>query len=111
MPRGGKRDGAGRRKQERLVDGNVARRIKGQVKAEALWVETVLIAANKARSTGHTADLRQCLEYLDDRDLGRCVDTVNHLHDKPVDLNVTLSLGEGMRLAMQKAEERVRSRK
>jgi hypothetical protein len=33
------------------------------------------------------------------------------VHDKPIEHNVTLSLGEGMRLAMQKAEERVRSRK
>jgi len=55
--------------------------------------------------------LTNLLRYLEDRAYGRPVDTVNHLHDKPVDLNVTLSLGEGMKLAMQKAEERVRTRK
>ena len=108
MPRGGKRAGAGRKK--RPVDGNVARRIKAQVKAEELWVEAVNIAVEKARKTGNTSDLRQCLEYLDDRDMGRCVDTVNHLHDKPLDVNMTLSLGQGMRIAMEKADQRVRNR-
>jgi|ERR1039458_291989 hypothetical protein len=53
MPRGGKRAGAGRKK--RPVDGNVARRIKAQVKAEELWVEAVNIAAEKARKTGNTS--------------------------------------------------------
>jgi len=109
MPRGGKRAGAGRKK--RPVDGNVARRIKAKVKAEELWVEAVTIAAEKARRTGNAGDLVRSLAYLDDRDLGRPVDTVNHLHDKPLDVNMTLSLGEGMKLAMQKAEERVRNRK
>jgi hypothetical protein len=100
MPRGGKRAGAGRKK--RPVDGNVARRIKAQVKAEELWVEAVTIAVEKARKTGNTSDLRQCLEYLDDRDMGRCVDTVNHLHDKPIEMNVNLVLSE----AIQKARKR-----
>ena len=111
MPRGGKRENAGRRKQERPVDGNLARKLKAQIKAEALWLELIGLAAAKARATGHTTDLRHALEYLDNRDLGNTVDTVNHMHDKPIEVNATLTLGEGMRLAMQKAEDRVRSRK
>ena len=57
--------------------------------------------------------LTNVLRYLEDRAYGRPMEnsTINHLHDKPVDVNLTLSLGEGMRLAMQKAEERVKSRK
>ena len=55
--------------------------------------------------------LTNLLRYLEDRAYGRPMDTVNHLHDKPLEVNATLTLGEGMRLAMQKAEERVRSRK
>lgn len=47
------------------------------------------------------------LRYQDDRDLGRPVDTVNHLHDKPLEVNATLTLGEGMRLAMEKADKRL----
>jgi hypothetical protein len=54
--------------------------------------------------------LTNLLRYLEDRHYGRPVDTVNHLHDKPIEVNARLSLGEGMKLAMQKAEERVRSR-
>jgi hypothetical protein len=111
MPRGGKREGAGRRKQERPVDGNLARRIKAKIKAEEKWLLVVQLATEKAIKTGNTSDLRHALETLDDRDLGRPMDTVNHLHDKPLDVKVTLSLGEGMRLAMQKAEERVLRRK
>lgn len=113
MPRGGKRTpGAGKKlgrpKSTRPVDGNVARKIKARIKAEELWVFLIATASKKAKETGNTADLRNALEYLDNRDLGTCVDTVNHLHDKPLEMNVSLTLGEGMRLAMQKADERLR---
>jgi hypothetical protein len=111
MPRGGKREGAGRRKQERPVDGNLARKIKAKVGAETLWVEVVEIATAKARRTENTADLRHALEYLDNRDLGNTTDNVNHMHDKPLEVNATLSLGEGMRLAMERADERLRNHK
>ena len=107
MPRGGKREGAGRKKQERPVDGNVARKIKARIKAEEKWVRLCEIATEKAEETGNTADLRNALEYLDNRDLGTCVDTVNHMHDKPMDVNLTVNLGEGMRAAMKKADERL----
>lgn len=63
----------GRPKVQRPVDGNVARKIKARVKAEELWVFLIGKAAEKARDTRNTADLRQALEYLDDRDLGRPV--------------------------------------
>jgi hypothetical protein len=116
MPRGGKRTPSagktiGRPKTTRPVDGNVARKIKAKVRAEELWVQCVAIAYKKARETGNSSDLRACLEYLDDRDLGRCTDNVNHIHKDPIEMNATLTLGEGMRLAMEKAEQRVRSRK
>ena len=112
MPRGGKRtprEGKklGRPKSTRPVDGNVARKIKARVKAEELWVFLIAQASKKAKETGNTADLRNALEYLDNRDLGTCVDTVNHLHDKPMDVNLTVNLGEGMRAAMKKADERL----
>lgn len=108
--RGGAGRGQGRKKQERPVDGNLARKIKAKIKAEEKWLRVIELATKKAETTLNTADLRNALEYLDNRDLGTCVDTVNHLHDKPIDMNVTLSLGAGMKLAMQKAEERVRNR-
>jgi hypothetical protein len=42
-----------------------------------------------------------------DRKLGKPVQTVNHLHDKPLEMNVTHSLSERFRLAIEKAEKRV----
>ena len=42
-----------------------------------------------------------------DRKLGKPVQTVNHLHDKPIEMNVTHSLSERFRLAIEKAEKRV----
>jgi hypothetical protein len=132
MPPGGKREGAGRKKLDRPTNANVATRVLAQAKAEVLWLTIIdlerrRLGINKDGSLSHSEKgaidgpdyqgkfsiipLTTVLRYLEDRAYGRPVDTVNHLHDKPVDLNVTLSLGEGMRLAMQKAEERVRNRR
>lgn len=108
MPRGGKRKPGegkklGRPKSTRPVDGNVARKIKARVKAEELWVFLIAQASKKARDTGNTADLRNALEYLDNRDLGTCVDTVNHLHDKPIEMNVTFSISDRIKRARERA--------
>ena len=115
MPRGGKRtprEGKklGRPKSTRPVDGNVARKIKARVKAEELWVFLIAQASKKAKETGNTADLRNALEYLDNRDLGTCVDTVNHLHDKPIEMNVNVSIAEIVRKVRERKEQYERSR-
>jgi hypothetical protein len=47
-------------------------------------------------------------KYLYDKAKGKAVITVNHLHDKPIEHNVTYTLGERFRIAMEKAEKRVR---
>jgi hypothetical protein len=52
-------------------------------------------------------DLRK---YLYDKRDGKAVHTVNHLHDKPLEMNVTHSLSERFRIAMEKAEKRVSGR-
>jgi hypothetical protein len=55
-------------------------------------------------------DLRlrfDALKYLTDRRDGKAVQTVNHLHDKPIDVNMNITLGERMKSAMEKAEQRV----
>jgi hypothetical protein len=98
MPRGGDRSAKakasgkkmGRPKAQRVVDGNVARKIKERVKAEELWVFLIGKAAQKAKDTGKTADLRQALEYLDDRDLGRCTVVLGTKKDQPVAINVNV---------------------
>ena len=106
--RGGKRtpgDGKklGRPKSTRPVDGNVARKIKARIKAEELWVFLIAQAAKKARETGNTADLRNALEYLDNRDLGNTTDNVNHMHDKPIEMNVTFTISERIKRARERA--------
>ena len=108
MPRGGKRtprEGKklGRPKSTRPVDGNVARKIKARVKAEELWVFLIAQASKKAKETGNTADLRNALEYLDNRDLGTCVDTVNHMHDKPLEVNMRVSYIDVIERARKRA--------
>ena len=52
-------------------------------------------------------DLRK---YLYDKRDGKAVHTVNHLHDKPLEMTVTHTLSERMRIAMEKAEKRVSGR-
>ncbi len=113
MPRGGKRTpgegkALGRPKVSRPVTQQVAARIKAQVKAEKLWIFLIQRSAKKAQETGNTSDLRQALEYLDDRDWGRPVDTVNHLHDKPQQLEVKamVSIRGTLEKALQRALKR-----
>ncbi len=132
MPRGGSRPGAGRKKQDRPTNTAVAQRVLNQAKAEKLWLDLIdlekrRLGLDQKREEKTETDgiitgpdyqgkfsiipLTNLLRYLEDRAYGRPVDTVNHLHDKPLEVNATLTLGEGMRLAMEKAEQRVRERK
>ena len=125
----------GRPKAERATNTGVAQRVLKEIRAEQLWFSLVELEKNRL-GIGARAQLLQratetnpgaisgpdypgrfsilplvnLLRYLEDRAYGRPMDTVNHLHDKPVQMDVTLSLGEGMKLAMKKAEDRVRSR-
>jgi hypothetical protein len=65
---------------------------------ECLW-------KRDAESPG--ADGSWARKYLWDLRDGKPVSTVNHLHDKPMELTVTHTLSEKMRIAMKKAEKRV----
>src|SRR5579859_1251483 len=118
----------GRPKQERPTNANVAARVLAQAKAEQLWLSmidlerrrlglnkdgTLSEAEKGAISEGDyqgkfsIIPLTNLLRYLEDRAYGRPVDTVNHLHDKPIEHNVNLNLSERFRIAMEKAEKRV----
>lgn|ERR1700733_4505913 len=103
MGKGGARSGAGRKKSDRPVDGNLARKIKAKIDAEAKWILVINLATRKAESTYNTADLRNALEYLDNRDLGNTTDNVNHIHNAPLEVNMTVSLAD----TIQKARKRV----
>jgi hypothetical protein len=50
--------------------------------------------------------LTNLLRYQEDRAFGRPVDTVNHLHDKPIEMNVMVSLSEAIQKARKRAAER-----
>jgi hypothetical protein len=45
------------------------------------------------------------LKYLTDRRDGKAVQTVNHVHDKPIEMNVTVSLAESVQKARKRAME------
>ena len=94
----------------RPVDGNLARKIKAKIKAEEKWILVIELATKKAQDTLHTADLRNALEYLDNRDLGNTTDNVNHMHDKPIEMNVNLSIAEVVRKVRERKEQYERSR-
>lgn len=49
-------------------------------------------------------------KFLWEQDRGKAVHTVNHLHDKPLDVQVTHTVSERMMKALERAEERVRNR-
>lgn len=99
-----------------LIDG---RTVTGQQHAQ--WLIDRLNSFDPKKETDELAGWRrlwdsldkrialECRRYLYDRAKGKATITVNHLHDKPQELNVNLQLSERFRIAMQKAEERVRS--
>lgn len=105
--RGGKRSGAGRPKTRpdpvhadrafagRLIEALVLPAKKGELAEIADWRDLWLAADLRIR-----LDTRKF--WYDKRD-GKAIHTVNHLHDKPIEMNVTVSLAE----AIQKARKRV----
>jgi hypothetical protein len=117
MPRGGARPGAGAKKKvvaPPVGDKNFCARILEIVHGKRPhpdqdcrcegcdWWDLYWAKDNDAR-------IRLRVWLYDKRD-GKAMQTVNHVHDKPIDMNVSLSLGERMRSAMEKAEKRVSKR-
>lgn len=118
--KGGARPGAGRKKRELIpvqdIDG---RSLNGQQHAQQLIdklnapydpkkPETLEVAG--WRRLWDSLDKRIALEtrrYLYDKAKGKATVTVNHLHDKPIEHNVTMNLSERFRIAMEKAQKRV----
>lgn len=49
-------------------------------------------------------------KYLYDKRDGQAVRTINHLHDKPIDMNVTISIAEIVRKVRERKEQYERSR-
>lgn len=114
MARGGARPGAGRKPKPKLpkVDTkNRAIELLEALNRPAKPSDSYEIQAWRVLTEAN--DLRIRLDArtrLDDKAFGKAVHTVNHLHDKPIEMNVTHSLSERFRIAMEKAEKRVSSR-
>jgi len=121
MPRGGKRDGAGRRKikPESADNAGAPRKSLATEILDSLgsdnghpagcWCQRCLWRADARRTDaiGHAAR-----KYLWDRADGKPVDTVNHLHDKPLDVNVSgnITISEVVRDIRQRKQEYERTR-
>lgn len=115
MARGGSRPGAGRKAKPKLptlakpqaesVLSHLGHEYKGKrlPKESDLWISLLLSGGDPRLSF-------DVLKYLTDKRDGKAMQNVNHLHDKPIEVTASLSLGEGMRIAMEKAEERVSKR-
>ena len=120
--KGGARPGSGRRKREAPVEIIDGRTVTGKDHAQYLIdqlnadydprkLESIEVAG--WRRLWDSLDKRIALEtrrYLYDKAKGKAVITVNHLHDKPIEHTMTLTVSERLRLAMEKAERRVASR-
>lgn len=121
--RGGKRAGAGRKKSERPTNANVASKVLKEAKAEKLWLSLIdlerrrlginktgeLSVAEKGAITGPDYEgrfsiipLTNLLRYLEDRAYGRPMDTVNHLHNKPIEVNHTFSVSDRIKRARER---------
>jgi len=119
----------GRKKQERPTNANVAQKVLAQTKAEEIWVELINLEKRRLGLTtpplsekailgpyspwhGNASiiPLTNLLRYLEDRAYGRPVDTVNHLHDKPIQHEVTLKISEVVRKVRERKLEYERSR-
>jgi hypothetical protein len=121
----------GRPKLQRPTNANVATKVLAQHKAEQLWgalidLERRRLGINKDGSLSEREKgvidgpdyqgkfsiipLTNLLRYLEDRAYGRPVDTVNHLHDKPIEMNVNVKMSELIREVRQRKQAYERSR-
>jgi hypothetical protein len=113
--KGGARPGAGRKAKPKIpaavtsaLAGQILGHLGGQFEGKPLPSEAKLWLALLSDPDKR---LRfDVLKYLTDRRDGKAVQTVNHVHDKPIEHNVNMTLGEGMKLAMKKADLRVLNR-
>ena len=107
MANGGKRPGAGRKPKPKLpaVTGSKEKflQIIDGLNREAKPEDSgELQAFRRIDLSGADASLN-LRKWLYDQGHGQSIRTVNHLHDKPIEMNVNVSLAE----AVQKARKRV----
>ena len=89
------------------AQGQLLKRATERLKAEKEDSETEGLEPANFYRWASIIPLMNLLKYLEDRSLGRPMDTVNHIHSKPIEHNVTHTLSERFRIAMEKGEKRV----
>lgn len=120
----GEKKKQGRPKAARPTNASVAHKVLAQAKAEQLWLSMIEIERRRLgiNKSGELSEaekgaingpdyqgkfsiipLVNLLRYLEDRAHGHCVTTVNHLHDKPIEHSVTVSIRGTLEKAMQRA--------
>jgi hypothetical protein len=122
MPRGGARPGSGPKKKKLAAPELEAQREKqrhsgylyrtivaqtaptpDEIATGKRQAEPYEITLWRTKIEGDSGLLWKLFEHWQ----GRAVNTINHLHDKPLEMNVNLSISERMRVALEKAKERV----
>jgi len=110
MPNGGKRPGAGRKPKPKVAgvtDKSAAARILEGLNREEKPDDPYEIKQFRAIEKAGARESLDLRKWLYDKRDGKPVQTVNHLHDKPVEHLVTHTISERMRIALEKAEKRV----
>lgn len=119
MPRGGKRPNSGP-KRKLIPQSDVP-----QVPASKTESQLLLEALDRPAQANDSYKVQQWRQLTEAQDLtvrersrwklfehahNRAMSTVNHLHDKPIEMNINLTLGERMKKAMAEGDERVNQR-
>lgn len=102
MAHGGKRPNAGRKAKAKADLPTVNKTVAAEILAKADEVEAWLELLN-APDLRLRFDVRK---YLTDKRDGKAVQTINHLHDKPIEVNHTFSIAEKLREARERATKR-----
>ena len=106
MPRGGKRPNSGPKPKPKtpdVRDKGCAAHILAALNRPAHSGDSFEVQRFRAidnAGVGPSLDLRK---YLYDKRDGKAVHTVNHLHDKPIEMNVTFSLSDRIKRARERA--------
>jgi len=115
MPRGGARPGAGRKKKPtpevvQVRQKDHAAQLLAALNRPASEKDSYEVQKFRLIDDAGVTESSNLRKWLYDKRDGLPVRTVNHLHDKPLEMNVNFTLSEKMRAAMEKAEKRVSER-
>jgi hypothetical protein len=112
--KGGARPGAGRKPKAKLPD--IESKSYGQELLDAINRPARPEDSYKVkewRKLTEANDLRIRMDArnrIEDRALGQAMRNINHLHDKPIEMNVNVSIAEVVRKVRERKEQYERSR-